>query len=181
MNRWIADRGYGTGMALAFDGDKDFIRRSINFAINFLVHDASNIHQHSPSFVVVNTTEERLKAALYQEGYSRELLRLSQAEPLDNPLLALDDEDFPADFNERCEKFRADLWAAANPEEVAEVLKRDPTRGIFDTEPDEGHDERAKAWARQYVDEEMGKLQFEDFMRQFSSAGLTTHEVAETA
>src|SRR3954471_17994643 len=39
VGKWIADRGYGTGMALAFQGNPEFIRRSVNFAVNFLLSD----------------------------------------------------------------------------------------------------------------------------------------------
>jgi hypothetical protein len=87
MNRWIADRGYGTGMALAFEGDPDFIRRSINFAINFLVQGEHVVRQLTPTFVVVNTSMERIEDALFSEAFPRERLKLAEQFPLDFPAI----------------------------------------------------------------------------------------------
>jgi hypothetical protein len=168
-------------MALAFEGDPDFIRRSINFAINFLVQGEHVVRQLTPTFVVVNTSMERLEDALYREAFARERLKLAEQFPLDNALAAMDDEDFPPDFEERCTQWRADLWAAANPKETAEVMQRDPTRGIFPDEDDPALEAKAKELALNSVKEQMDALVFEDFMRQFSHAGLQTHDVAETA
>lgn len=179
MNRWIADRGYGSGMALAFNGDPEFIRRSVNFAINFLVHDASNIHEYMPSFVVVNTSMERLGKALYDEAFARESLKLSQESSRPNPLSVMQDEDFPDDFNEKCVQFRADLHAARNWKEVQAVLARDPTVGIFEIELDPEIKTKASELARNSVREQLAALVFEDFMRRVSQAGVMTHQVSE--
>ncbi len=179
-NRWIVDRGYGSGMAIGFEGDKNFIRRSVNFAINFLVHNPLNVHYHTPTFVSVNTTHERLEKALYDEAYARELLRLTtefnKTQP--NPLAILNDEDFPENFDEQTEKFRADLHAAADHHEVAQVLARDPTSMIFPLDNPVELEQQAAKLAKEFVNKTLEELEPEEFMRSFG-VGMQEHAVAE--
>lgn len=174
------DRGYGSGMSVGFEGDANFIRRSVNFAINFLVHDPSNVHYHTPTFVSVNTTLERLKKALYDETYARELLRLTtehnKTQP--NPLSILNDEDFPENFEADAEKFRADLHSAADHHEVAAVLARDPTRMIFPLDNPVELEQRAAKLAQEFTDKTIDEMEPEEFMRSFG-AGLPDYQVAE--
>lgn len=175
-NKWIADRGYGTGMALAFEGDPEFVKRSINFAANFLLSEKSEIRQETPTFAVINTTMENLTKAFELEGYClrmRELLKTAE-----NPMDFIRDEDFPADWEERLEKFSHDLLAAKNAKEVAEVMKRDPMRGLEIVETPEMVAD-ATAWGKKYAQEELGKLVYEDFMRHVSHSPISTHAVSE--
>jgi len=69
MNKWIIDKSYGNGCALGFMGDKNFIRKSVNFAVNFgLINPQTEPNALSDKFVFINTSEEELNKALLEEG-----------------------------------------------------------------------------------------------------------------
>lgn len=178
QNKWIADRGYGTGMALAFEGEPDFVKRSINFAANFLLSEKSEIRQETPTFAVINTTMENLTKAFELEGYClrmRELLKTAE-----NPMDLIRDEDFPADWDERLDKFSTALLSAKNAKEVAEIMKTDPMRGLEIVETPEMVAD-ATAWGKNYAKDELAKIVFEDFMRHVSHSPISTHAVSEIA
>lgn len=181
--RWIADRGYGTGMALAFEGDEAFIRQSTNFAANFLISDKANIDVYTPSFVVVNTTMEKLVEALEFEGYLQEMLRLRTEYRKDivTDFDLLQEEDFPADYDERLNAYTHAILAANSPEEVKAAEKLNPHGKLQDwpAEIEAELETKAKAFGKTYAQEEIAKLHFEDFMRHVSRAGVNTHEYSE--
>lgn len=178
-NIWIADRGYGTGMALAFQGDASFIAKSINFAANFLLSEKSQIKQQTPSFVVINTTMDALVEALESEGFLSKMLELRGQ--LENPLDILEEDDYPADFEKRVEEFTRALLSASTPAQVAEAAKLDPTIGIWADDPVQvaTMEREARAYAKKYAQDEVAKLTFEDFMRHVSQAPVQTHAVTE--
>lgn len=177
-NKWVVDRTYGSGMALGFVGDPDFIRRSTNFAINFLVHDASKITVQTPRFSTLNTSEERLRDALYREAYAQEMLKLAAGDR--SPLSTMEAEDFPEGFDERLEEFSRKLMLAGTPEEVAEVMKSDPT-AIFEEKTPIDREVIADVRAKARVEEQMQALVSEEFMRSLAGFGLEVHQVAERA
>jgi len=166
-NEWIADRGYGTGMALAFQGDAAFITQSINFAVNFLLSPRSHIKEQTASFVIINTTMEELVKALEFEGYCRKMLELHKAQPA----VEFDVEDLPEDFDQKCEEFIMKTLAGVDYPE--------PTAGLMPAETPEMVKE-AKAAGVKYAQVEVAKIRFEDFMRRVSRAGLAQHAVTDT-
>lgn len=95
MNQWIADRSYGTGIALAFSGEPEFVRRSINFAVNYLLTETQKIREQTQTFAVVLTTEENLRLALYREAYNLKMLEVRKAMPRKE----IDWDALPEDFN----------------------------------------------------------------------------------
>ncbi len=175
-NKWIADRGYGSGMALAFEGDPAFIERSINFAVNFLLSEKSEIRKQMPSFVIVNTTFDNLRNALETEGYCMKMAELLNGQ--ENPLDIMREEDYPADWEDRLRNFERDLIAAKTPAEVADVMKRDPMRGLV-ISPTAENEAEARAFGKEYAQTELAKVTFEDFMRKISRAPLETHAMVE--
>lgn len=178
-NKWIADRGYGTGMALAFQGDEQFLARSVAFAVNFLLSPKSQIKQETASFVVVNTSMEALVNALQEEGYLRKMLELRAKSA--NQLSLLEDEDFPEDFEEKVAAYMAASMAALTSEAAAEVEKTNPVAGIFfEDKADLASMEKiAREFGRKYATEQIATLEFEDFMRHVPKNGVHTYTVSD--
>lgn len=184
MNRWIADRGYGSGMALAFEGDADFIRQSSNFAYNFLFGSSrAAVSQVTPSFAVVNTSMEQLVEALENEGALKKELELRseyfKANGRDVDLM--EEEDFPADFEEKMRAYSRAILAASTPEQVKEAEKLNLAAGLDRIDEDtlaEWKKEMKEA-GRIHAQDVVSKLHFEDFMQRISHAGLHTHAYSE--
>ncbi len=122
---------------------------------------------------------QALSEALEMEGYLKKMSELRGK--LDNPLNMLEDDDFPADFEQRCEEFTRNMLGALTREQVREIEKTDPTRGIFADDPVEvaTMEREARAYAKNYAEKELAKVKFEDFMRNVSQAPVTTHAVSE--
>lgn len=168
-NKWIADRGYGTGMAIAFQGDENFIRRSVNFAANFLLTPRSQIKQHTPSFVIINTTQEDLVKAFELEGYTLKMQELWK----NIPTVQIDEDDLPADFEERVREY------------TLKVLTGDPTAvdPVANMYPEEtpAMVKEATAYSKKYAQDRLAEIESEDFMRRISRAGLQEHAFTEKA
>lgn len=164
-NIWIADRGYGTGMALAFQGDENFIRRSVNFAMNFLITPRSQIKQHTPSFVIINTSMDELKKAFKREGFCIGMQKLRAK----YPITELEEDDFPEDFEQRVNEF------------ISKTLTGDKTAvdPLACVEDDPQLEIEAEEFANEYAEKQMQNIRFEDFMRKISRAGLREHEFIE--
>ena len=163
-NKWIADRGYGTGMALAFQGDKDFVRRSVNFAYNYLIDPKAHVREQHENFVVVNTSMEALREAFKKEGYCKRMQQLHRQMRVNQ------EENYPADFEERINAY------------VRATLSGDTS--VEDPRPDthvetEDMVVMANAYAEIHADEQIATLGFEDFMRDVSKAGVGAHEVMD--
>jgi hypothetical protein len=170
-------------MALAFEGDPEFIRTSCNFAANFLLDSKANIYQMTPTFAIVNTTMENLTAALEFEGYLQKMLELrTEARKVHGSVFdLLQPEDYPADYDEKCDAYMRAILAANSPEDVADAEKLNPHKNL-DELPDEVEKEmerQAKAYGKEYAAKELAKLHFEDFMRHVNRAGLSVHEFSE--
>lgn len=170
--KWIADRGYGTGMALAFNGNPEFIRSSLNFAFNFLLSDKSQVKEQMPGFVIVNTTMENLVKAFQLEGYCMKMQELIKG--AEDPMDILTDEDFPADWDERLKKFGEDMFATKNRNDVAKVIATDPMRGLTIEETPEMVAAATLAGI-EHAKKEIAKIEFEDFMRHISRAPVESH------
>lgn len=167
VNKWIADRGYGTGMSLAFQGDEEFVRRSLNFAANFLLSSKAQARELSPNFVLVNTTMDELVDALQREGYAMKMRELYAA----RPRVRLEAEDFPDTFEDDVNKFiRATL--------SGDTSVKDPTARIMDDETEEMREE-ATTYGIEYAKTEIGKLEFDAYMRQMSTAPVVCHAVSD--
>lgn len=164
-------------MALAFHGDPDFIRRSINFAANYLVTDKSEITQETVSFAQVNTTMEGLADALEREGYNLKMVELLKDAPC--PILQAEDEDFPDDWEKR---MHADFEARCNAKDwqaIKEIDAKDPTNDLTFTETPAMQAE-AKAFGIKHAQKVIGELEFKTFKREASREGLATHSLAES-
>ena len=187
MNRWIVDRGYGSGMALAFEGDADFIRQSSNFAHNFLFGESgkASVNQTTPSFAIVNTTMERLVSALELEGAlnKESELRAEYFNQNGSDVDVMEEDDFPDDFEERVRAYNIAMVAARNPEEVAKAEELNPITGLdrIDEEILDGWKEKTAEAGRLHAQDVISKLHFEDFMQGVSRAGLHTHTYSEQA
>lgn len=153
-------------MALAFQGDEEFIRKSINFAANFLLSKASNIKKQTSSFVIINTTMEELTAALETEGYLQKMAELLKAQPA----VEFSDDDLPDNLEEQVNEY------------TIKMLKgepcKDPTAALSVVETPEMV-RAAKKHGAAYAKAEIEKIHFEDFMRRINPAGLTQHEFSE--
>ncbi len=180
-NRWIADRGYGTGMALAFEGDPEFIRRSVNFAATFLLSDSAHVKEQSPSFVIVNTTMTKLMEALTFEGYLAKMLELRKehSKNVVSEIDLLDEDDLPADINEQCRRYTEASFSARDFKEAKAAEELDPFRGLNKDDPVLLAKWEAEAikFSKEYADKEIAKLHFEDFMRHVSRAPVHTHSI----
>ncbi len=167
-NKWIADRGYGSGMSLAFYGDEEFVTRSMNFAANFLLSSKAQARQSTPNFALVNTTMEELEAALRMEGYVIKLRELHAA----LPKARLDAEDYPADFDDRVRAYTHSLLTGAND-------VPDPTAYLNEPETDEMR-EIASRHGIVHAQAEMAKLEFDAYMRHVSQAPVACHAVIDS-
>jgi hypothetical protein len=163
-NRWVVDKGYGSGIALAFQGDPEFIRTSVNFAVNYLLPPTAKIKENTPSFVICITSMAELRKAFELEGYClkmRELLATTEDFP------ELDEDDFPDDLQERMWDYLVKSWKG---EEAT-----DPLENVF-VESDEMV-QLAEEAGRLYADKELQKIEYEGFMQHISRAGLREHKV----
>ena len=133
MNQWIADRSYGTGIALAFQGDPDFVRRSVNFAINYLLTESQKVKEQTQTWAVVLTTEANLRLALYREAYNLKLGEVYR----NMPRKEIDWDSLPEDF--------------------------DPSSIVFFDEPSEEQLAIVSDYARQRMEEQMLLLVAETF------------------
>jgi len=71
--KWIIDERDGM-LALGFEGDPDFIRKSFNFCVNMGVVDRGRLHQDLETFAFVYTTETKIKRGLFKERYYQGLI-----------------------------------------------------------------------------------------------------------
>jgi len=167
-NKWIADRGYGTGMALAFQGDAEFIRTSVNFAVNYLLSARAQIKEQTPSFIIINTTTDELMKAFALEGYCLKMRELwAKVPPLE-----LEDDDLPEDFEQRVDTFiRKTL--------LDDPTAVDPTASMYVETPEMIAE--AEAAGIEHAKKEFAKIEFEDFMRRVSRAGLREHAMSESS
>lgn len=166
-NKWIIDRGYGKGVAVAFQGDEDFVRKSSNFAENFLLTGNATVKEYMPTFHVVYTTMEKLIAALEFEGYCQKLSELHR----NRPKYHIEDEDVPDSFNERCKEFLGAFLKG-------DYSLPDPTKYLHEEETEEMR-EIAREHGRQRAQIILADLVSEDFMARISDAPLPTHDVIE--
>lgn len=83
-NKWLADRGYGTGCALGFQGSPEFIKQSTNFAVNMGLIGSGEFRQTSENFGYIVTSMEKIQAGLTLEGelLTEQLIRREISESL---------------------------------------------------------------------------------------------------
>ena len=162
-NKWIVDRGYGSGMALGFQGDANFLRRSVNFAVNRLLNRTAQIKHMTDNFYVVNTSMEALRAALIEEGAAFKKIELLKAIPFVEP-------EYPENYEELVNAY------------VEAQLKGDESvkNPVFEQKIDEAAiDEQARAYGEVYAEEELAKLESDDFMTRLSHSSVVTHDIAD--
>jgi hypothetical protein len=185
QNVWIADRGYGSGMALAFQGDPEFIRQSVNFAVNFLLSATSQIKEQTPSFAIVNTTMEDLTNALISEGSLRRMLELRKEHRKNHgsEFDLLEEDDYPLDYDEQNAAYIWAVLAAQTPEEVVKAEELNIMSNIDKDDPVllAKWEKDARAYGEKYAQEEIAKLRFEDFMRGVSRAPVASHTLIDGA
>lgn len=155
-------------MSLAFQGDEEFVRRSMNFAANFLLSSKAQARQQTPNFALVNTTMAELEDAFRAEGYVIKMRELYAA----RPRVRLEAEDFPDDFDEQVRKYTHELLSG-NENAV------DPTQYMMDEETDEMR-EISTQYGEEHAKREMAKLEFDAYMRLVSPASVVTHAVVES-
>lgn len=138
-NKWLVDTGYGTGMALAFSGDKNFVDRSINFAYNWLLGSKANVTRESETFAYVSqTNKEKLRSALEREGYCQkidELLSKSEMPNVDE--IEVSDEEIDNYIRSmlKGDENVVDPFAHICPQETPEMIE---TATVYSKEYAEG-------------------------------------------
>lgn len=178
-NHWIIDRNYGSGIALGFRGDKDFIARSVNFAFNYVLPPNAQVREFTPNFSSVNTTMEKLVAGLTLEGIvlkKRELVRtfIRAREDARN---AEDDaktqEQLEAEYNELKPKVDAYLHAHVYGDDSVPCP-------VDDTIPNEAEmDAEAELAGPLYAEAEMAKIIFDDYMTKYRSSAVVFHTMSD--